>query len=558
MTAMNDSFDVLVIGAGPGGYVAAIRAAQHGLRTAIVERGNVGGVCLNVGCIPTKAMLHGAQVAHTLADAGTYGFTVPGGTVFDIGQLVKFSDSVVSQLVAGVRALLAANGVEVITGSAKLTGKGEVSVTDQAGATPDGRQRAGEPHSAETVRSHDGTRRPDASQLEDAGARGSGRILRNGTSAGPARVLHADHVIVATGARPRVLPGITPDGKNIWTSTDALRPTKLPESLVIIGSGAIGTEFASLYAGLGTRVTLLEALDSILPAEDAAVSAAMVRQLQAQGVRCEAGVRVVSVTSQEPEALAGSSPADHDMPPGSILGSAEAGSGDAARDNGAGVTTTITLANGQSETIHSEHVLVAAGVVPNTEGLGLAELGVRFERGFIATDEWCRTGVAELYAIGDVAGGPCLAHKASHEAIICVDHLAGVAGVRPLDRVFVPRCTYSRPQIASLGYTEKQAREFGRRIEMGVFDLAANGKALAQGEAAGFVKTIFDSESGELLGAHMVGPEVTEMIQGFSIARSLEATADELAETVFPHPSVSEAMHESVLASLGRAIHALP
>lgn len=535
MTAMNDSFDVLVIGAGPGGYVAAIRAAQHGLRTAIVERGNLGGVCLNVGCIPTKAMLHGAQVAHTLADAGKYGFTVPGGTVFDIGQLVKFSDSVVSRLVAGVRALLAANGVEVVTGSAKLTGKGEVSVTDQAGTTPDGRQRAGEPHSAETVRSHDGTRRPDALQLEDAGA----------------RVLHADHIIVATGARPRVLPGITPDGKNIWTSTDALRPTKLPKSLVIIGSGAIGTEFASLYAGLGTRVTLLEALDSILPVEDAAVSAAMVRQLQVQGVRCEAGVRVVSVTSQEPDALAGLSPADHDMPPGSILGSAEAG-------NGAGVATTITLANGQSETVHSEHVLVAAGVMPNTEGLGLAELGVRFERGFIATDEWCRTGVAGLYAIGDVAGGPCLAHKASHEAIICVDHLAGVAGVRPLDRVFVPRCTYSRPQIASLGYTEKQARELGRRIEVGVFDLAANGKALAQGEAAGFVKTIFDSESGELLGAHMVGPEVTEMIQGFSIARSLEATADELAETVFPHPSVSEAMHESVLASLGRAIHVLP
>lgn len=468
----SDAFDVVVIGAGPGGYVAAIRAAQYGLQTAIVERGELGGVCLNWGCIPTKALLHGADTAHAIAAAGRYGFDVPAEVGFDMQQLVKFSRSVVSRLVSGVSALLTGNGVEVIRGSAVLSGKGELTVT-----------------------------------ADDQ----------------PIRELQADHIIVATGARPRVLPGITPDGDRIWTSTDALSPKKLPESLVIIGSGAIGIEFASLYGALGTEVTVLEALDRVLPAEDAAVSAAVVRQLRSRGIRCEAGVTVGTVTA-----------------------------------DGTGVSTTFTVAGGASETIRSEHLLVAAGVVPNTEGLGLAELGVGFERGFIAIDEWCRTGVAGLYAIGDVAGGPCLAHKASHEALICVDHIAGAPGVRQLDRWFVPRCTYSRPQIASIGRTEQQARALGRPIEVGVFDLAANGKALAQGEGIGFVKTIFDAESGELLGAHMVGPEVTELIEGFSIAHGLEATAESLAEIIFPHPSVSEAMHESVLAALGRAIHSMP
>lgn len=466
----NESYDVLVIGAGPGGYVAAIRAAQHGLRVGIVERGELGGVCANVGCIPTKAMLHGADVAHAIRESAGLGFAVA-GVVFDIEQLVGYSRSVVKRLTGGIAALLNANGVEVLHGTATLTGKGEVSI-----AQPDG-----------------------------------------------AFVVRATHTILATGARPRQLPGMEPDGDRIWNSTDALLPKELPNSLLVIGSGAIGIEFASLYSDLGTSVTVLEALGSILPAEDADVSAAVVRQLKGRGLRLEAGVKVLSVEAG-PDA----------------------------------VTTTFVTASGQEEKVVTERVLVAAGVVPNTEGLGLAELGVEFDRGFVKTDSWCRTGVAGLYAIGDVAGGPCLAHKASHEAFICVDHLAGVTGVHQLDRPFIPRCTYGRPQIASIGYTEAQARATGRPLEVGVFDLAGNGKALAQGEGTGFAKTIFDAETGELLGAHMVGPEVTELIQGFSIAHGLEATAESLAEIVFPHPSVSEAMHESVLAALGRAIHSLP
>lgn len=385
---------------------------------------------------------------------------------------MAYSRSVVKRLIGGIAALLSANRIEVIHGTATLTGKGEVRVAGADGGT---------------------------------------------------RVVCATHVILATGARPRQLPGMEPDGERIWNSTDALRPRELPASLLVIGSGAIGIEFASLYSDLGSAVTVLEALPSILPAEDADVSAAVVRQLMGRGIVLEAGVRVTSV---------------------------EVGPDD--------VTTTFVTASGREQRVVTERVLVAAGVVPNTEGLGLAELGVEFDRGFVRTDAWCRTAVAGLYAIGDVAGGPCLAHKASHEAFICVDHLVGSTDVRPLDRAFIPRCTYGRPQIASIGLTEAQARATGRPLQVGVFDLAGNGKALAQGEGTGFAKTIFDERTGELLGAHMVGPEVTELIQGFSIAHGLEATADSLAEIVFPHPSVSEAMHESVLAALGRAIHSVP
>lgn len=468
---LTDSYDVLVIGAGPGGYVAAIRAAQLGLSTCLVERGELGGVCANVGCIPTKAMLHGADVAHAIASSAGLGFAVA-GVVFDIEQLVGYSRSVVKRLTGGIAALLNANGVDVVHGSATLTGKGAVRVTDDGGGTRD---------------------------------------------------LRASHVILATGARPRQLPGMEPDGIRIWNSTDALRPTELPASLLVIGSGAIGIEFASLYSDLGSSVTVLEALGSILPAEDADVSAAVVRQLAGRGLRLEAGMRVTSVQ--------------------------------AGPD---GVVTTFVNAAGLEEQVTTERVLVAAGVVPNTEGLGLAELGVEFDRGFVKVDPWCRTGVAGLYAIGDVAGGPCLAHKASHEALLCVDHLAGVGGAHQLERTFIPRCTYGRPQVASIGLTEAQARATGRPLQVGVFDLAGNGKALAQGEGTGFAKTIFDEVTGELLGAHLVGPEVTELIEGFSIAHSLEATAESLAGIVFPHPSVSEAMHESVLAALGRAIHSIP
>lgn len=462
-----DRFDVIVVGAGPGGYVAAIRAAQHGLRVAVVERGELGGVCSNVGCIPTKAMLHGADVAHEIATAGALGFTV-GQVAFDMSALVSYSRQVVGQLTAGIRGLLDANGVEIIAGNATVPEKGVVAVE-----------------------------------------------LAKST-----RTLHSDHIILATGARPRSIPGVEPDGDRVWTSTEALRPASLPESLLIIGSGAIGAEFASLYRDLGTSVTLVEALPGVLPAEDAEVSAFVAGQFRARGIDVQTSVSVTSVVPDE-----------------------------------SGVTTTFTTSDGASRTVVTERVLVATGVAPNSEGLGLEALGARLNRGFVETDQWCRTGVAGLYAIGDLAGGPCLAHKASHEAVLCVDHIVGETRVSPLDRDFVPGCTYSRPQVASIGLTEAQARATGRELRVGKFNLAGNGKALALGEPDGFVKTVFDAGTGELLGAHLVGPAVTEMVQGFGVAHSLHATAEDLAEVVFPHPTVSEAIHESVLDSLDRVIH---
>lgn len=463
----HDSFDIVVIGGGPGGYVAGIRAAQHGLKVAVVERADLGGVCANWGCIPTKAMLHGADVAHAIDSASEYGFAVQ-RVGFDMAGLVRFSRGVVSRLTGGIAGLLAANGVEVIPGTAYIPAKGRVEVTAEGGV----------------------------------------------------RELRADHIIVATGARPRAIPGVTPDGDRIWTSTDALRPAERPASLLVIGSGAIGVEFASLYRDLGTEVTLVEAAPRILPVEDADVSAFVAKQFTARGIRVEAGARIGSVTAFDDR-----------------------------------VETAFTTAAGAEVTVVSERVLVATGISPNSEGLGLEELGAQFSRGFVDTDPWCRTAVAGVYAIGDVAGGPCLAHKASHEALICVDRIAGEEHVQPLDRDFVPGCTYSRPQVASLGYTEQQAREKGHDIRVGRFDLSGNGKAIALGEPSGFVKTIFDAGTGELLGAHLVGPEVTEMIQGLGIARSLEVTAESLAEVIFAHPTVCESIHESILDSLGRALH---
>jgi dihydrolipoamide dehydrogenase len=463
-----DTFDVVVIGGGPGGYVAAIRAAQHGLRVAVVERAELGGVCANWGCIPTKAMLHGADVAHAIEESAALGFAV-GGVAFDMGSLVGFSRRVVAQLTDGIAGLLDANGVEVVRGSATVSGKGALRV-----------------------------------RLAD----------------GAVRDLRGSHIIVATGARPRSIPGVVPDGDRIWTSTDALRPAELPESLVVIGSGAIGVEFASLYRDLGSAVTLLEAAPSILPVEDADVSAFVERQFAGRGISVHTGVAVDAVEAR----------------PGEVV-------------------VRFRTAAGQEVTMVADRVLVATGVTANSAGLGLEELGVRFDRGFVVTDEWCRTAVAGIYAVGDVAGAPCLAHKASHEAVLCVDRIVGEPAVHPLDRDYVPGCTYSRPQVASLGLTERQARETGRALQVGVFDLQGNGKALALNEPSGFVKTIFDGETGELLGAHLVGPEVTEKIQGFGIARGLEATAESLADIVFAHPTVSEAMHESVLAALGRALH---
>ncbi|OLL18988.1 MULTISPECIES: dihydrolipoyl dehydrogenase [unclassified Rhodococcus (in: high G+C Gram-positive bacteria)] len=465
---MTEKYDVLVVGSGPGGYVAAIRAAQYGLRTAVVERDRLGGICLNWGCIPTKALLHGADVAHTLANLRPLGFSAS-GVEFDMARLVEFSRSVSGRLSDGIGYLMKKNGIDVVRGSARLLDKGVVAVTAA-----------------------------DESVSE----------------------YRADHVILATGARPRSVPGVVPDGDRVWTYFDALVPSELPKSLLVIGSGAIGVEFASLYNDLGTDVTLVELAPQIMPVEDAAVAGHVRRQFEKRGIGIHTGASVSELT----------------------VGT------DA-------VTVAVRSADGTIDESTVDRVLVAAGIQGNVEGLGLEELGVEVDRGFVTTDQWCRTTAFGVYAIGDVAGAPCLAHKASHEAVLCVDKLAGADHVRPLDRDYVPGCTYARPQVASLGLTEERARATGRRLQIGQFDLQASGKALAIGEADGFVKTIFDADSGELLGAHMVGPDVTEQIQGFGIARSLEATADDLAEVVFAHPTLSEAMHESVLAALGRPIN---
>ncbi|AXY54033.1 dihydrolipoyl dehydrogenase [Rhodococcus ruber] len=465
---MTEKYDVIVVGSGPGGYVAAIRAAQHGLRTAVVERDRLGGICLNWGCIPTKALLHGADVAHTLANLRPLGFSAS-GVEFDMARLVEFSRSVSGRLSDGIGYLMKKNGIDVVRGSARLLDKGVVAVTAA-----------------------------DESVSE----------------------YRADHIILATGARPRSVPGVVPDGDRVWTYFDALVPSELPKSLLVIGSGAIGVEFASLYNDLGTDVTLVEVAPQIMPVEDAAVAGHVRRQFEKRGIRIHTGASVSELT----------------------VGTNA-------------VTVAVRSADGTIDESTVDRVLVAAGIQGNVEDLGLEELGVEVERGFVTTDQWCRTTAFGVYAIGDVAGAPCLAHKASHEAVLCVDKLAGADHVRPLDRDYVPGCTYARPQVASLGLTEERARATGRRLQIGQFDLQASGKALAIGEADGFVKTIFDADSGELLGAHMVGPDVTEQIQGFGIARSLEATADDLAEVVFAHPTLSEAMHESVLAALGRPIN---
>ncbi|QHE70006.1 dihydrolipoyl dehydrogenase [Rhodococcus sp. WAY2] len=468
---MTDKYDVLVIGSGPGGYVAAIRAAQHGLRTAVIERDRLGGICLNWGCIPTKALLHGADVAHTLANLQPLGFTAS-GIEFDITQLVEFSRGVSGRLSDGIGYLMKKNGVDVITGTAKLIDKGVVGVS------------SGKDESV------------------------------------PATEYRADHIILATGARPRSIPGVTPDGERVWTYFDALVPAELPKSLLVIGSGAIGVEFASLYRDLGSEVTIVEVAPQIMPVEDAAVAAHVRRQFEKRGITIRTGAAVSDLT----------------------VGTNS-------------VAVTVTSPDGTVEEVTVDRVLVAAGIQGNVEDLGLEDIGVEVDRSFVTTDQWCRTTAFGVYAIGDVAGGPCLAHKASHEGVLCVDKLAGAEHVIPLDKDYVPGCTYARPQVASLGLTEDQARGTGRRLQIGQFDLQASGKALAIGEADGFVKTIFDADSGELIGAHMVGPDVTEQIQGFGIARSLEATGDDLAEVIFAHPTLSEAMHESVLAALGRPIN---
>jgi dihydrolipoamide dehydrogenase len=476
-----NAFDILIIGSGPGGYVAAIRAAQLGFRTAVVEREHLGGICLNWGCIPTKALLRSAEVYHQLKHAADYGLKADNVT-FDTAAVVRRSRGVSGRLNTGVGGLLKKNKVAVIWGEAKITAPGAVAVSKPS--------------------------RPpyEPQHPPPRGALGVGSYS-------------AKHIILATGARPRVLPGLEPDGKLVWTYFEAMVPKAIPKSLLIVGSGAIGIEFASFYRTMGAEVTVVEILDRILPAEDAEIAAFARKQFEKQGMKILTGARVAKL--------------------------------DKAADS---VTATLTDAQGAQTTLTVERVISAAGVVGNIEGVGLEALGVKTERGIVAVDGYGRTNVPGVYAIGDLAGPPMLAHKAEHEGVICVEKIKGL-DVHPLDRTRIPGCTYCHPQIASVGLTEAKAREAGYAVKVGRFPFLANGKAIALGEDQGLVKTVFDAATGQLLGAHMAGAEVTELIQGFVVAMNLETTEEELMHTVFPHPTLSEMMHESVLDAYGRVIH---
>ncbi|UOH17666.1 dihydrolipoyl dehydrogenase [Acinetobacter sp. NyZ410] len=465
---MSDTqFDLIVIGAGPGGYVAAIRAAQLGLKTAIVEEQHLGGICLNWGCIPTKALLSGAALAQQFKHSQQFGFSL-GAIDFDIQQLVRHSRQVSEQLVQGIGQLLKKNQVTVFNASAQFIAKECLELTDTKGQK---------------------------------------------------QQISAPHIIVATGARAANLAHVPVDGQHVWSYKEALIPEQLPKSLLVIGSGAIGSEFASLYQDLGCQVTLVDIAKQILPSEDLEVAKYVQKQFEQHGmtVLTEAAVQNIEIDKGQ-------------------------------------VHCHVETATGV-QTITVEKVLSAIGVQPNTQNLGLETLGIEFEHGFIKVDPWCKTNVVGVYAIGDVAGAPCLAHKASHEAIICVEKIAGLTHVHALDRSQIPGCIFTHPQVASIGLSEQKAKAAGFTINVGKFPLQANGKALALGETTGFVKTIFNQETGELLGAHMVGHEVTEHIQGFAIAKYLEATDESLAQVIFPHPTLSEAMHESVLSAMQRAIH---
>ncbi len=461
-------FDLIVIGGGPGGYVAAIRASQLGIRTALVEREHLGGICLNWGCIPTKAMLKSAEVYRQMKRAADYGLSA-GSVDFDIGSIVGRSRAVAGRLRQGVAHLLRKNRVALYEGHGCLQGPGRVRVSG-------------------------------------GGKRGDD--------------LSAPHVLLATGARPRTIPGVGVDGERVWTYRHAVLPKSLPKSLVIIGAGAIGMEFASFYGALGADVTLVEMCDRILPTADTDVSGHLTKVLQDRGIRIVTGGRVESV---------------------------EKGPKD--------VRVTVS-AGGKTASLAADRVIVAVGVLGNVEQLGLEGTRVRVEKSHIVVDEWSRTGEPGVYAIGDVAGGPCLAHKASREGVIVAEKIAGVGAASPLDKGRIPSCVYGDPQVASFGLTEREARDRGFRVRVGRFPFAGNGKAIAVGQEQGFVKTIFDSETGALLGAHMVGPEVTELLPGFLIADHLETTERELAGTIMPHPTLSETIQESVLDAYGRAIHA--
>jgi len=479
---MSTPYDILIIGGGPGGYVAAIRAAQLGFKTAVVEREHLGGICLNWGCIPTKALLRSAEIYHYAQHPEAYGLKIEGKVTFDPAAVVKRSRGVSAQLNGGVAFLLKKNKVDVIWGEATISRVGEVTV---------------------------GASSKPVVQPQNPVPKG---VLGAGT-------YQAKHIIVSTGARPRVLPGIEPDGKLIWTYFEAMVPTTFPKSLIVMGSGAIGIEFASFYATMGCEVTVVEVLPQIMPVEDAEIAAIARKRFEKQGVRIMTSTKVVKV---------------------------EKGAND--------VTCTVEDDKGVKQSLKAERMISAVGVVCNTENLGLEKIGVKLDRGAVVTDGHGRTNVPGVYAIGDVAGPPMLAHKAEHEGVICVETIKGLH-THPMEKTMIPGCTYCHPQVASVGLTEAKAREAGYTLKVGRFPFVGNGKAIALGEPDGLVKTIFDAKTGKLLGAHMVGAEVTELIQGYVIAMNCETTEEELMHTVFPHPTLSEMMHEAVLDAYGRVIH---
>ncbi len=462
------AFDVVVIGGGPGGYVAAIRAAQLGMKAAVVEANHLGGICLNWGCIPTKALLRSAEVFHLMKHADAYGLSAT-GVSFDVKKIVERSRGVAKQLSGGIGHLLKKNKVTVFDAYGKLGGKGKVELSK------------------------------DGKKIDE---------------------ITGKHIIVATGARARVLPGLEPDGKLIWTYREAMVPDMMPKSLVVVGSGAIGIEFASFYRTLGAEVTVIEMMDRVMPVEDEEISAMARKAFEKQGMKILTG----AVTKK--------------------------------LEKGANNVTVHVEVAGKLEKITADRVIMAVGISANTDNIGLENVpGVKLDRGHIVTDGYMKTGEPGVYAIGDVTGAPWLAHKASHEGVICVEKIAGEKDVHPMVKTNIPGCTYCHPQVASVGLTEKACKEKGLNIKVGKFPFMGNGKAIALGEPEGLVKTIFDAKTGELLGAHMIGAEVTEMIQGYVIGKTAELTEAEFMHTVFPHPTLSEMMHESVLSAYGKAIH---
>ena len=460
------SFDLVIVGGGPGGYVAAIRGAQLGMKTAVVEREHLGGICLNWGCIPTKALLRSSEINHLLHHLDEFGFAAD-NVRFDMAKVVKRSRAVAKQLSSGVAHLLKKNKVTVFDGAGKLAGAGRVAVEK------DGK---------------------------------------------PVATLVAKHIVLATGARARQLPGMEADGKLIWSYKEAMVPPALPKSLLVMGSGAIGIEFASFFLNMGADVTVVEVLDRILPVEDEEISAFARKALEKQGMKIITGASVKSLAK------------------------------------GADSVTATIEQGGKTQTITVDRVISAIGIVGNVEGIGLEGTKIKVDRTHVVIDEFGRTGEPGVYAIGDLAGPPWLAHKASHEAVVCVEAIAGLHP-HPMDVGNIPGCTYCRPQVASVGLTEARAKADGHAVRVGRFPFIGNGKAIALGEPEGMVKVVFDAKTGALLGAHMIGAEVTEMIQGYVVARTLETTEAELMHTVFPHPTISETMHEAVLDAYGRVIH---